>query len=380
MLNGLQTSGPARLEPRSMPVGSGVLAERLLAEHRGPKGLDIEGLRRDLASHHGDEALASAIEARLSPIERGELARAASAGALDTQRRADLDAALNAGGSGRSPEQARQIAEAFRRELDGAPRALGASASAEVRRNHADLRRASEFALLNVDVYNDRSNPALLPRGYSAVSDTQAQRQFPGFTPRDDRAGYHARVYFDGNTSSYVLVNRGTNDAWAPAGILRGTPDGRANGDLLSGNKTRQADIALRNASILDKKTSGKVTFSGHSLGGALASLQALRTGRSAIEFNPLGSNTQYARVYGLDLDRLDDLVRSYKVEGDPVAMANHTFGLRVTAQTTTLASREVSWSRNDGFQSGSGNGDPHSMNAVIGGLLHGMAAAQHAR
>lgn len=287
----------------------------------------------------------------------------------------EAEAAYRSGGSGRSPAETRAIGEAFRRTLDQAPSVLpGASATAQA--SYTDLKRAGEHALLASDVYSDASNPAMLPRGYVALSDEQAEAQFPGFTARDDQAGFYSRVYRDENTSTYVVVNRGTNDASAPIGILRQTPDGKTNGALITGGTTRQANLALANAREVAAATDGRVRFAGHSLGGALASLQAMRTGAEAVVFNPLGINARTAARYHLDMGRLD-AVRSYQVAGEPVARANRFLGLETSARTTQLESRELSWSANDGFRSSAGAKDSHSMVAVIAGTLNGMVAAQ---
>jgi hypothetical protein len=337
-------------------------ADRLLSANQNRLGLDAPA-----RAGQGDGGeLTWRNDAGLTPVERGELAGAA-----------DAEAAYRAGGGGRSPEQTRQVGEAFRRELDHAPAALATSAAPADRARYADLHRAGEMALLSSDVYQDSSNPALLPRGYSALSDAQAQRQFPGFTSRDDQSGFYSRVYHDRNTDTYVVVNRGTNDASAPIGILLQSPDGKTNGALLQGKTTRQADLAIANARRISVATGGRVQFAGHSLGGALASLQAMSTGKPATVFNPLGVNPRTAEQYHLDPGALDTQVRSYQVEGEPVATANRLLGLRTSSQTVHLASRELSWSANDGLQASDGAKDPHSMTAVIAGVLNGMTAAK---
>jgi hypothetical protein len=301
--------------------------------------------------------------------------RVSSSVAAESNVASAAEAALRSGGPGRSPGETQAIGEAFRRTLDRAPDTVpGAAATTQA--SYADLKRAGEHALLASDVYSDLSNPAMLPRGYVALSDAQAQAQFPGFTPRDDQAGFYSRIYRDGNTNTYVVVNRGTNDASAPIGILMRTPDGRTNGALIGGGTTRQANLALANAREVAAATDGRVRFAGHSLGGALASLQAMRTGAEAVVFNPLGINPRTAARYHLDMARLDG-VRSYQVAGEPVARANGLLGLETSARTTRLESRELSWSANDGFRSSAGANDPHSMVAVIAGVLNGMVAAQ---
>lgn len=299
--------------------------------------------------------------------EQGLLTRAPAAEAVD--------AALNAGGGGgRSPEDTLRIGIAFRQQVDGNREALGnASQMTMIERSYRqEFQNAGEMALLNMDVYLDRSNPALLPAGFAALSDTQAEAQFPGFTAQDGKSGFYSRVYYDSNTGNHVVVNRGTNDASAPIGIVRRTPDGQTNWALLNGNRTHQADLALRNASVVDRGTGGHVTFSGHSLGGALASLQGAATKAPTTVFNPLGLNDDLFSAYNLEQGDFNRHVRAYVVEGEPVALANRVLGLERTTQTEPIPSREI-----DRVESGGGlhstakSDDPHSMVAVMAGISY---------
>lgn len=341
---------------------AGALADALLSSHRAG-GLDPAALSRALGEAGGD--VRGAVEARLTPVEAGTLARADDAAT-------HLEAGLAAGGGGRSPEEQLRIASGFRRELDGNREVLerGGLDPAEAARR-TQLQGAGEMALLNVDVYRDVSAPALMPRGFTALSDAQAQRQFPGFVARDDASGFYSRVYRDANTGGFVVVTRGTSDGWAPLGIIRGTPDGGTNWDLMNGNRTRQADLALANAATVNRVARGDVRFSGHSLGGALASLQGAQTGKPTTVFNPLGLNNRIFDRYGIDRGSFDRNVTAYVVNGDPVAGSNHFFGLRETATTVPLAARDLEYSANDGLRSSEGTSDKHGLIAAMAGLLY---------
>jgi len=327
----------------------------------------------------GDPALGRTVrelvEARLTAVERGELARAADAARLDAPSIAELEAALRAGkGGGPSPADERTIATAFRRQLNGNRELLAtgaASMSPAVRAARTELQRAGEMALLNIDVYNDRSDPALLPRGFTAISDTQAQARFPEFRARDDGSGFYSRVYYDANRSIHVVVNRGTDDAHAVTGIWRGTPDGLTNRAILGGSRTRQVELALDNADAVARAVNQRVVFSGHSLGGTLASLQAARLGKPAIVFNPLGVRTQMLDQLGIPARRLDEHVRSYVVANDRVAWTGRVPGAERADQTIPLSSLNLGWSSNDGFRSNGASNDPHSLTAVLAGLLN---------
>jgi hypothetical protein len=283
-----------------------------------------------------------------------------------------IDAALNAGGGGRSPEETARIGTASRAQLDGNRAALANTHMSLVERSYREeFQNAGEMAALNMDVYLDTSNPALLPAGFSALSDAQAEARFPGFTAQDAGSGFYSRVYHDANTGDHVVVNRGTNDASAPIGILRRTPDGQTNWSLLNGNKTHQADLALRNASVVDRATGGHVRFSGHSLGGALASLQGAATQRPTTVFNPLGLNDELFAKYNVAEADFDRNVQAYVVEGEPVALANRVLGLERTTRTESLPSREIEGIAADDFRTSAGSSDSHSMVAVMAGLSY---------
>ncbi|MCO4091430.1 MAG: hypothetical protein HEQ34_05665 [Sphingorhabdus sp.] len=140
--------------------------------------------------------------------------------------------------------------------------------------------RAFNLSLLAKDVYFSTSIPELRPTGYSVYSSGSVSNFFAS-----SNNGYFARLYQGGNT--IYLVNRGTNDTdWGPFGR---TPDGIANASNLSGSLSDQHRLAADNADALVRHTRGTrlgVHFVGHSLGGSLASLQAVVTGQRATTFN----------------------------------------------------------------------------------------------
>ncbi|MET1756382.1 hypothetical protein ABVV53_13080 [Novosphingobium sp. RD2P27] len=284
-----------------------------------------------------------------------------------------VDAALNAGGGGRSAADTLRIGTAFNQQLEdnSAVLALGTQLTMIERTYREEFQSAGELALLNMDVYLDSSNPLLLPAGYTALSDKQAETEFPGFTAQDGKSGFYSRIYKDEKSGDTIVVNRGTNDASAPIGIIRGTPDGQTNAALLGGNRTHQADLALRNASVVSRATGGHVRFSGHSLGGALASLQGAATQAPTTVFNPLGLNKDLFTAYNLKQSDFDRNVRAYVVDGEPVALANWVLGLERTEGTQKIPSREIEGVDGGDFRTSAKNDDPHSMVAILAGLSY---------
>ena len=119
-----------------------------------------------------------------------------------------------------------------------------------------------------------------------------------GLNPDDfnDRSGYQAALYvdrgplpetqcreFEGREpeSRYVLANRGT-DISSPA-------DWSTNFRQGVGLNSRQHQVAVRLARQVYDRVGGRITFTGHSLGGGLASAQSLETGAPAVTFNAAG-------------------------------------------------------------------------------------------
>lgn len=82
------------------------------------------------------------------------------------------------------------------------------------------------------------------------------------------------------------------------------------------GNGT-QYDLAIDNANKVEQHF-GKITdFTGHSLGGGLASFAAIVHNRSAITFNAAGVHTQTVEAYGTSLDSAESLILAYRVRGE---------------------------------------------------------------
>jgi hypothetical protein len=301
--------------------------------------------------------------------EAGQVAFALAASAANEV----VDAALNAGGGGRSAADTLRIGTAFNQQLNenSALLANGTQLTMIERTYREEFQGSGELALLNLDVYLDSSNPALLPAGYTALSDEQAEAAFPGFTAQDAKSGFYSRIYQDEKSGDTIVVNRGTNDASAPIGIIRGTPDGQTNAALLGGNRTHQADLALRNASVVNRATGGHVRFSGHSLGGALASLQGAATKAPTTVFNPLGLNKNLFTAYNLAQSDFDRNVRANVVDGEPVALANWALGLKRTEATEEIPSREIEGIDGGDYRTSAKSDDPHSMVAILAGLSY---------
>jgi hypothetical protein len=86
----------------------------------------------------------------------------------------------------------------------------------------------------------------------------------------------------------------------------------------------RAVDLAIQ----LDAQFADSLTFTGHSLGGGIATAQALATGRRAFVFNPAGLSQNAAGRSLEHWSRADKLVTRYIVDGDVVDRVNQLDGL----------------------------------------------------
>lgn len=141
--------------------------------------------------------------------------------------------------------------------------------------NRTELRA---HALLAEDVYNDRATP---PAGYRTASaqDLQALRLDPGVLEVGD---LRARVYVtgSGDDTRYTVAFRGTEGQgdWI-ANAQQG-----AGGDSLHYRQALVIGQRIKNSPL-----ASRVDFTGHSLGGGLASAAAVASGRPADTFNAAG-------------------------------------------------------------------------------------------
>ncbi len=138
-----------------------------------------------------------------------------------------------------------------------------------------ELQTAKIDATLAQDVYNDPPNP---PAGYRVADDAQLSRL--GLTPAmldDGRSDFKARVYV-GDDGRTVVAYRGSQsrEDWRN--------DLQQGSGAHSDYYDRAIDIGQRVA-----RSGEAVTFTGHSLGGGLASASAVASGREADTFNAAG-------------------------------------------------------------------------------------------
>jgi hypothetical protein len=149
------------------------------------------------------------------------------------------------------------------------------------------LAKARDYAILANHAYGE--DPTL-PAGYSFIDpdteDGQAELSDLGIKPGElspPASSFRAQVFrTDGpDGPHYVLSYRGTEtlDNWK-TNLQQGV-----------GLTTDEYERAKKLATTLSSTTDGNISFTGHSLGGGLASAAAVVTGKPAITFNAAGLN-----------------------------------------------------------------------------------------
>ena len=131
----------------------------------------------------------------------------------------------------------------------------------------------------------------------------------------DYGTGLQSALYKNSVTGEYILANQGTNPLEAA--------DLRANYQNFFGIESAQYIQGTELALELDAKFKDNLVFTGHSLGGGIATAQALATGNRAYVFNPAGLSAGAVGGIELDFASADRLVTRFVVEGDGVDRIN---------------------------------------------------------
>ena len=130
-----------------------------------------------------------------------------------------------------------------------------------------------EYAQLSLYVYDVKVNPdnrPLLPNGWSRIE----------YHP-DDAIGFSYGVFRNSATNEVIVAYTGTNEAQAADWLLASLPAGAG---LPSLQVNAAAAIAAR---VRRDYGAENVSFTGHSLGGGLASIMAVWFNRPATIFDP---------------------------------------------------------------------------------------------
>jgi hypothetical protein len=175
----------------------------------------------------------------------------------------------------------------------------------------------AQAAAMAAHVYGDKNNSILM--GGWRVS----QKDF-GLQLIDKGSGFKSAVYervVNGKVTEYSYVTAGTEPGdW-----------GDIKEDIVQAAVpyAPQYGLAADNAQKLSKQLGNKeLTFIGHSLGGGLASMGALVTGRFAITFNAAGLSDETQWVYGgkSTMNRSESKIDAYIMKTDPLNKIQNNF------------------------------------------------------
>src|SRR5258706_59469 len=105
------------------------------------------------------------------------------------------------------------------------------------------------------------------------------------------------------------------------------------------GQYSAQYDQSVTNAKKLEQVLGDKLSFAGHSLGGGLASANALATGLEATTFNAAGISNGSRSLYGLDKT---PNIKAFVVQGEIVSVTQGILGLRAEGHIHKLPATYV--------------------------------------
>ena len=155
--------------------------------------------------------------------------------------------------------------------------------------------------------------------------------QIDGVQYHDANTGFKSNLYErrleDGNYE-YAYVTAGTD----MEGDITDYLDWENNFKQILYGNSKQYTQSAKNAEFIDRKLGDKeVTYIGHSLGGGMASANALKTGRYGITFNAAGLSVHTRKNLGLT--GLTTKIDAYIIKGELL----HTIqlGLGLTAEGT---------------------------------------------
>ncbi len=171
----------------------------------------------------------------------------------------------------------------------------------------AELAHQREMAMLSSCVYSTGA----CSTGYRPVDPKTV-----GLTAEDLSIGsFHAELFIDPVSGNYVLAFRGTDDGpdW--------TDNGRNAVGLNSDQYSRAVDIVERiDRFVARMDPAPDLEFTGHSLGGGLATLAAVAVDRRATVFNAAAVHPDTARWNRQDLANAGYLVDAIRLEGEPIS------------------------------------------------------------
>ena len=192
-----------------------------------------------------------------------------------------------------------------------------------------------DLALMSSDVYEVEGKPVrvdeLAAHGWNRLEPDAAGvytspdgRTFQPSVPLENTdSGLRAAVYANAD-GQVVLAYAGTNDFPDVVG---------ADAGQAFGIDSAQYNQAITLAKEAKAAFGDNVVFTGHSLGGGLASAASLATGNAAVTFNAAGLSNDTLRGLGFNPHDARELgesgqIRRYNIDGDPLTTAQQDVGI----------------------------------------------------
>jgi hypothetical protein len=188
-----------------------------------------------------------------------------------------------------------------------------------------------ETALLSRDVYSTTNGQQELgqepiPINLSGGWELNNTLDTSSMALTDPNSGFNSAVYqkWVNGVYQYIYVTEGTK----PNSVI----DWYNNIRQVSGN-SEQYEISVKNAEILnDLVGNNQLYFTGHSLGGGLASVNALATGRTAFTYNAAGLSYETLALYNRGYN---SEINATVVRGEIIDKIQSQFGIKAEDSDT---------------------------------------------
>ena len=259
-------------------------------------GLTIESLGADTATVSAD-GLSGPVSVGFD--RRGRPVRVDSP-SVDTDGDAVREAVLRLDGVG--TVDGAGVAYATRKKANCPP---------PVFRTCDELVHDQQMALLSVCVYEAPPCGGADIGDWEVVSYDSLGMQKEDFIQTNqagEEVGMYARPYYNKHTDELVVAFRGTEPEWRDIAT-----DGR---QFLHG-KSDQYDRAQKLAQEVAINGNDSVTYTGHSLGGGLATTAAASTAQQSITFNPAALTPKTADNLGIPYEAAHAAATNYVVPGE---------------------------------------------------------------
>ena len=186
--------------------------------------------------------------------------------------------------------------------------------------NIQTIRETIQLALISADVYQDPKNGPKTTRPYQKLSDAEVLNL--GLKPsefNDPKTGFYSALYYHPRKKNYVLAFRGTHN-------LRGMIEDYR--QYVGEESPQYMEGVALSRHVSRKVGKENLILTGHSLGGGLAAVAALATGRRATTFNAAYVHPNTLRKAGVtSTEKANQLISAYYTTGDGISRIEKIMG-----------------------------------------------------